>query len=175
MARRGDVFLDEHARVAEGAHRFALRRGERRIEILLPIDAPHALAATARDRLDQHGITRLIGFLAQEIGLLARAMITGHDRHARLLHERFRGILEAHGADRRCRRPDEDDAGVGAAFREFRILGKEAVAWMNGGGVRRLRDLDDLVGAKIALGGSRWPDGIGLIGEADMGSSGIGR
>ncbi len=62
-AARAMYFSMQHARIAEGARRLALRGGERRVEILLPVDAPHALAAAARDRLDQHRIARLIGLL----------------------------------------------------------------------------------------------------------------
>src|SRR6516225_507050 len=80
MARREDVFLDQHARIPEGALGLALRRIERRVEILLAIDAPHTLAAAARDRLDEHRIAGLIGLLAQEFRILALAVIARHHR-----------------------------------------------------------------------------------------------
>ena len=66
MARRQDVFLDQHAGVAEGGLRLALGAVERGVEIGAPLDTPHALAAAARHRLDQHRIADLVGLLAQE-------------------------------------------------------------------------------------------------------------
>ena len=53
MARRGDVFLDQHAFVAEGGFRLAHGAGKRGLEVGVTVDPPHALAAAAGDRLDQ--------------------------------------------------------------------------------------------------------------------------
>ena len=61
-----DVLLDQHARIAEGGFRLALRGGERVVEIGMLVDAPHAAAAAARHRLDQHGIADLIGLALEE-------------------------------------------------------------------------------------------------------------
>ena len=47
MARRGDIFFDQHAIVAEGGFRLALRRFQRGVEIGVAVDAAHALAAAA--------------------------------------------------------------------------------------------------------------------------------
>ena len=65
MPRRRDVFLDEHARIAERRLRLALRAFERLGEIAGLVDAPHALAAAARDRLDQHRKADALGLLRQ--------------------------------------------------------------------------------------------------------------
>ena len=70
VARRQHVFLDQHPRVAEGALRLALGARERRLEIGRLVDPPHALAAAAGHRLDQHRIADLVGLLAQEVRLL---------------------------------------------------------------------------------------------------------
>ena len=64
VARRGDVFLDQHARVAERRLRLALRAFERGLELGVLVDAAHALAAAAGHRLDQHRIADLVGLLA---------------------------------------------------------------------------------------------------------------
>ena len=66
VARRGDVFLDQHARIAERRLRLALRALERRLEIGVLVDAAHALAAAAGDRLDQHRIADLVGLLLEK-------------------------------------------------------------------------------------------------------------
>ena len=87
MARREDVFLHQHARITEGVLRLALGALQRRIEIGRLLDAPHALAAAAGNRLDQHRIADLVGLLAQEVRILLRAVIARHHRHAGLLHQ----------------------------------------------------------------------------------------
>src|SRR6185437_4242221 len=50
VVRSLDEALEENAFVSEGAFRLATRRGELALEIRLPCDEPHALAAAARDR-----------------------------------------------------------------------------------------------------------------------------
>ena len=62
VARRGDVFLDQHAFVAEGGFRLAHGSGERGLEIGVAVDPAHALAAAAGHRLDQHRVADLVGF-----------------------------------------------------------------------------------------------------------------
>ena len=64
VTRRVDVFLDQHALVAEGRFRLALGSGERRLEIGVAVDPAHALAAAAGHRLDQHRIADLVGLRA---------------------------------------------------------------------------------------------------------------
>ena len=56
VAGRGQVFLDQHAIVAEAGFRFALRGSERRGEVGGTLDDLHSLAAAAGGRLDQHGV-----------------------------------------------------------------------------------------------------------------------
>src|SRR5262249_10478941 len=84
IARRVDVFFDQYAVIAEGTLRFAHGAGERRLELGVFVDPAHALAAAARDRLDEDRVADLVGFLLEELRLLAGAVITGHDRHAGL-------------------------------------------------------------------------------------------
>ncbi len=86
----------------------ALRK--RGIEVPGGIDAPHALAAAAGHRLDQHGIADLGRALGEELGVLLAAVIAGHHRHAGLLHHALGGVLQPHGAHGGGRRPDEDEA-----------------------------------------------------------------
>ena len=108
------------------------------VEIGRLLDPPHALAAAARDRLDENRIADLVGLLAQEIRLLPGAVIARHDRHAGLLHQGLGGILQAHGPDGGGGRADEDDAVLRAGLGEFGPLGQEAVAGMDAGGARAL-------------------------------------
>ena len=62
VAGREDVLLDQHAIVAERGGGLALARLQHLAKLLRSIDAPHALAAAARDRLDQHRIADRVGF-----------------------------------------------------------------------------------------------------------------
>ena len=174
VARRIDVFLDEHPRIAERGLCLAPRGGERIVEIGVLVDPPHAAAAAARHRLDEHGIADLIGLSLEEGVRLDVAVIAGHDRHARLLHQRLGAVLEAHGADRRRRRADEGDAGAQRGFREVGILGEEPVAGMDALRAGLAGDLDQALDVEIALARRRRPDRIGLVAGAHMQRLGIG-
>ena len=110
VARARDVFLDQHLVVAEARRRFALARRERLRELARRVDDAHALAAAARGGLEQHRIADAVRFFLQKFFGLFLSMVTGHQRHRRLLHQRLRRALAAHGADRRGRRADEHDA-----------------------------------------------------------------
>ena len=141
---------------------------ERGLELGVLVDAAHALAAAARDRLDQHRVADLVGFLLEKRGVLPLAVIARHDRHAGLLHQRLGAVFEAHGADRAGRRADECNARSDAGLGELRIFRKEAVARMNALRARALRDLDQPIDAEIALGRGRRSDRVRLVAFAHM-------
>ncbi len=61
-----DELFDQHARIAECRLPFALSAFKRVVEIRVPVDAVHALAAAAGDRLDQHRVADLVGFLLEK-------------------------------------------------------------------------------------------------------------
>ena len=103
---------------------------ERRVELDMRVDPPHAAPAPAGDRLDQNRIADLVGLLAQELRVLIVAVIAGHDRHASLLHQRFGRAFQAHGPHRRGRRTNEDDPGLGAALGKISVLGQESITRM---------------------------------------------
>ena len=174
VARRLDVLLDQDARIAESGLRLAPRGGERIVEIGVLVDPPHAAAAAAGHRLDQHGIADLIGLALEEGVRLLVAMIAGHHRHARLLHQGLGAILEAHGADRRRRRADEGDGGAQRGFREVGILGQEPVSGMNALRAGAAGDLDQALDVEIAFARRRRPDRIGLVAGANMQRLGVG-
>ena len=163
MARRRDIFLDQHAVVAERILGLALGCFQHGFEIGMLVDAPHPLAAAAGDGLDQHRIADLISLLLEEGRLLAIAVIARHHRHPGLLHQRLGAAFQSHGADRLRRRADEDEAGLCARLGELGILRKKSVARMHTLRAGLPRHLDQLVDAQIAFGRRRRPDRISLV------------
>ena len=61
MARALDIFFDQDMVIAKARRCLAPATGQRIGKILGPFDQPHPLAATARNRLDQHRIADAIG------------------------------------------------------------------------------------------------------------------
>ena len=164
---RGDehVFLDEHARIAEGARGLALRARERGLEIAGLVDPPHALAAAARDRLDQHRIADLVGLA----GAGSRAPGGRRDSPApparrpsrtSALAASFRPIARIAAAGG----PTKTMPFAAQASRELGPLGEEAVARMDRTRRRRgFATVDDLVDDEIALARRRRPDEMRLV------------
>ncbi len=95
-------------------------------------------------------------------------------RHAVLLGQIARRVLEAEGAHLRRRGADEGDAGGLAGFGEVGVLGEETVAGVDGLRAGSLGDLQDPVGAQVALGGGRRAEQHGLVGLAHVADAGVG-
>ncbi len=168
VARRRDIFLDQHTIVAEGGRRFAPRTRDRGIEIGMAFDQPHALAATAGNRLDQHRIAEFIGLALQERIVLLIAVIARHHRHAGLAHQRLGAVLQPHRADRGRRRTDKDHAGLRTGLGEVGILREEAVTGMEAGRAALLCDRQQFAAVEIAFARRRRPDEIGLVALTHM-------
>src|SRR6185436_16961632 len=107
-----NVFFDQHARVAERAFGFPPRPFQRGIEIGMALHTAHALAAAARERFDDDGISDFVGLLFEELRLLQFAVIAGYDGHTRFFHQRFGMMFEAHGTYGCRRRADKRYARV---------------------------------------------------------------
>ena len=134
----------------------------------------HALAAAACGRLDQHGEVDLRRPRDQLVVGQARAGEARNGAHA----ARFDGLLGrdlvAHHLDRLGRRPDEDDAGVGARAGELGVLGEEPeprVDRLRAGAVRGIQHPLD---RQVALARGRGPEAYGFVGEAHVHGSGVG-
>ena len=131
------------------------------------VDAAHALAAAAGHRLDQHRIADLVGLLPA--GTPAPA--ARRDSRARPARRPARisalaRVLQPHGADRRRRRADEDDAGRGAGLGELGVLGEEAVAGMDALPRRSPAPTSMILSIdEIALARRRRPDQMRLVGH----------
>jgi hypothetical protein len=64
------------------------------------------------------GIADAVGLALQQRRVLLGAVVARHQRHAGLFHQLLRLGLQAHGLDRRRRRADEHQPGLGAGRRE---------------------------------------------------------
>ena len=164
VARRGDVFFDQHPSVAERSLGLAYGALERSVEFDMGVDAAHAAPAPARDRLDEHRIADLIGLFAQEFRVLVVAMIAGHDRHAGPLHQRLGRAFQTHRPHRLRRRADEDNASLGAGLGEIGVFGQEPIARMQTFGADFLRQRD--YGRLIEIAVRAIADLVRLVGEA---------
>ncbi len=91
-----------------------------------------------------------------------------YERHTRSAHLSLRANLVAHALHHLRRRPDEDELRFLARTHEGRVLGKEAVAGVNGIASRRLRGGDDVRDSQIALRGRRWADADRAVRELDV-------
>ena len=165
--------LEKEPTVAEGALGFAARRTHRGVQRVGRPDDPHAPPAAAGARLHHQRIADAPRFLRETRRALVVAMIAGRAGDARRHHPRLGLAFVAHRPHCRRRRPDEDDAGRGAAFGEVCAFGEEAVARMHGLGARRLRRSDQGVDREIGLRRRRGADAHGVVGEADMQRIGV--
>ena len=122
MPRIDDGALQEQAIVAEGVLGFRARGPQRSGERVSLRDEPHAASATAGSRLHHHGKSEACGFLRKPRVGLVLILIAGHAGHAGGNHAVFGFRFVAHHADRLRRRPDEDQARIGAGLREGGVL-----------------------------------------------------
>ena len=144
-----DVALEEHVRVAEGGRRLPLGFLELGGQLAGAVHDPHAASAAAEAGLDHQRVAHALGRGRHIVGALERVLGAGNCRHAGLLRETLGRGLVAKNVDLLRRGADELHAGLGARAGERRVLGKEAVAGMDGVDLRLLRDGDDRIDVQI--------------------------
>src|SRR4029077_303892 len=98
MPRPLEIFLDQHAAVAESSLRLAPRPAERRGKLCGAVDDPHAAAAAAGRRLDQDRKADPLGLRAQAGRTLILAVVAGDERPPLPLHKFLGGSLRPHGS-----------------------------------------------------------------------------
>ncbi len=159
--------------IAKRALRFARSVAQRRFEFGFAIYTPHAFAAAAGDRLEQHRIAMLASertsFVEGNAAIDARRC-----GRARLLGNTPRGGFRSKGADGRCRRPNEDEAGIFACLSEIGVFAEESVSRMDSFGAVFFGRVDDAIDAEIAFGRCRRPDVRGLVGAPYVERSAVG-
>ena len=165
VARVLDVLLDVDVTVAERRFRLALRGLERLAHLAGVADDPHAAAAAAGDRLDDHREAQLAGDLEGLLFAVDRPVAAGQDRHAGLLHRAPRAGLVAEQPDDVRRRADELDVAGLADFGEVGALREEPVAGMDRVGAGDLGRAQHRRDAEIAVGAPGRADAHVLVGE----------
>ena len=158
----GQVALAEHRRVAERRLRLAAGRGDLCRELGQFADHPHAAAAAAGRRLDQH--RQLIGGDGFGVELVEH-------RHARGGHHLLGLDLRAHRGDRGRRRPDPRQARIEHGGGEFGVLREESVARVDGVGARGAGRGDQLLGIQVPVAALQADPGVGL---RDVRGRGVG-
>jgi len=158
--------LDVEAAVAEGLLRLAARHLQRRLHLPGVPYQPDPLAATAGHCLDEDGVAQPLGG-RQRLLRAGNAVLTGHDRHARLRDQAAGRHLVSQETHRRGGRPHEDDAPPVAEIGEGRPLREKAVAGMDRLGAAPLRHLENPLHVEVALAGSAGAQEIRLVGVAD--------
>ena len=169
---RRDELLEVDAAVPERRQRLGAGALERRVQLSRGIDGPHALAAAARRGLEEDGIADLGGGAA----CLVRAdrLGAGHERHAGVCELSLRLDFVSHPRHHVRVGADEDEVVVLARTHELRVLGEEAVAWMNGVTSRCLPCRDDRRDLQVALAGGGRADAHCPVRQARVHRSGIG-
>ncbi len=155
-----DGLLQEHRGVAERGCRLPGRRLDGLPQLGGVLDAAHAASAAARDRLDEHGEPDVVGGADQFVDV-GRGCGGAQDRHTGLAGgghgtRLVPGQFQDPGA-----RSDEGDARLFAGLGQLRVLGQEAVARVDGVGVRPSRGAHDLLHGEI--GADRVPRFADLV------------
>ncbi len=138
----GQVALAEHRRIAERRLRLAARGLHLCRQLGQLPHHPHAAAAAARRRLDQH---------RQLVGRHGVGVEFVEHRHARGGHHLLGLDLGAHRRHRGDRRADPRQTGVQHGRGEIRVLREESVAGVDGVGTRRTGRRDQLLCVQVAV------------------------
>ena len=152
------IFLEQHPVVAEGRRGLARAESSARRKLGWLGDDPHALAAAAGDRLDQHRIADQRALpSAKRRFVLARRDSRAHGTPARSISALAAALapmarIAAGGG------PMKTMPAAVAGFGEIRVLGQEAVAGMDRLRAARARRIDDARDRQIALARRRRPD-----------------
>ena len=144
VARVLQELLHVDRRIAESGAGFGLGHLHRVDQGRFGVHHPHAAPAAAAGGLDDHGVADRLGDAADRDRVIGQlAFGAGHAGHARLDHGLLGRNLVAHDPDGFGRRPDELEAAFLDPLGEVGVLGQEAVAGMDGFGVRHLGRRDD--------------------------------
>ncbi len=169
-----EELLDVDPVVGEAGARLGARRPVGGGQPVRRADPAHALAAAAGRRLEHHRVADPLGEPRRLVEAGQRLVAAGDHRHPSGAHPPAALDLRPHGRHRRRRRADEHQAGIGAHRGELGVLGQEAVAGVDGVGADLARQLDDRLGAQVALGRGGGADRMGLVGQHHRQAAAVG-
>jgi hypothetical protein len=81
------IFFNQHGIIAKAVDGLALATGQGGGKVFALVHRAHALAATARAGLDEHGVADAVGLALQQGRVLVGTVVAGHQGHARLFHQ----------------------------------------------------------------------------------------
>ncbi len=173
MAGALDVFLDEHARIAEVVLPQTLDRVEGISELRRRAAHAHADTTTTGGAFQHHRVADLLG-CAEGIGEAVEQLGALQHRYAALFGQGAGGVLEAKHPQLFRRRADEGDPGGLAGFGKRRVLGKKPVAGVDGIRAGFTGDAENLLRVQIGLCGRAFAQAVGLVGLLQMQAGGVG-
>ena len=151
VPRVGQEFLHVDGVVPERGRRLVPGQGVSLDQFGLVPGHPHALAAAAGGRLDDHRIAHLVGVLDRVSHFFDDPRTSGNRRHARRLGGLARLGLVAHAPDHVRRGADPREFVLLADLGEFGVLGQEPVPRMDRVGPGDLGRGDDVGDVEVAL------------------------
>ncbi len=173
MAGALDVFLDEHARIAEVVLPQTLDRVEGISELRRRAAHAHADTTTTGGAFQHHRVADLLG-CAEGIGEAVEQLGALQHRYAALFGQGAGGVLEAKHPQLFRRRADEGDPGGLAGFGKRRVLGEKTVAGVDGFRAGFTGDAENLLHVQIGLCGRAFAQAVGLVGLLQMQAGGVG-
>jgi hypothetical protein len=169
-----DVLFEVDAAVLERLGGLLPRGRQAGPEGIVVAGDPHAAAAAARRRFDEHRVADLLRQRDRFGVLLDEPFTAGDDRHAGLLGELAGVVLVAELAHRLLGRADELDVAGAADFGEVRVLAEKTVAGVDRLHVGDFRGGDDTGNVEITFRRGRGADADGFVGKAEIGGVAVG-
>ena len=167
------ALFQEHFRLAECFAGFGYHAVVVGNQFGFAVAAADAAPAAAVGGFEHHRIADPGGQRARFLDAPQVVLAARHHRDAGFDHRPACLDLVAHLLDHTGRRADEDDAALGADFRQHRVLGQEAVARMERVAAGGDREVDDVVRVEVADDRVR-PDVIGFVRLLDVERVAIG-
>ena len=149
VLRVGDVFLQEHRRIAKRPARLRLRLVEQVAQVRRLVDHAHPATTATEGRLDDERETDLFRHL-QRISAVADGVLGARQRgHPDLLRQRPGRRFVAHHLQQLGPGADERDARGRTGAREGGVLRKKAVTGMDQIHAAFLRQRDDALNVQV--------------------------
>ena len=135
--------------VAKGTQRLATCALDRRFEIRLGFDHPHAASAPAPARLEHHRIPHHCSGLAGSLQVTGQRTGRGHHRHPGGFGQCTGGHLVPQPAHHFGLGANEADARIQAGLCKIRVLRQQAIAGMDRIDIRLAGNADDVRNVEI--------------------------